>query len=152
MKVKLNYGIRTYSGTLDDMVFGSFNQGGYCQGRKYVKPVYTTNNQHMGAIGKNLKNVYHNAATAYVTDLKTYCTRNKKDNVPWTKRAPSPLAMFYKMMYAWSKTDPLHIDLTAVTIADIVTMDAEVMSLERAIDAGYLPSVKKYNDLTSEIQ
>ena len=152
MKTKMNFPVRTLSGTVDDTVFGSYNHGGYCQTRKYVVPTYTANNQHVGAIGKNLKNVYKAASAEYIADLKQYCVRNKKQNVPWTQKAPASLMVFIALMYAWYKTDPTHIDLTAVTIADIVTKDADVRTIKRAIDAGYIRSIKSYADLTSDIQ
>jgi len=152
MKVKMNYPVRTLSGTVDDTVFGSFNHGGYCQSRKYVVPTYTTNNQHVGAIGKNLKNVYKAVNADYLRDLKTYCVRNKKQNIPWNRKAPASLMVFIAMMYAWAKTDPTHIDLSAITIADIVTRDADVRTIKRAIDAGYLRTVNPYADLTTDIQ
>ncbi len=40
MKVKFKYGIQTYSGTVDEMTFGSYRKGTLCIGRKYVIPDY----------------------------------------------------------------------------------------------------------------
>lgn len=152
MKVKFKYGIETYSGKIDGMVFNSCRKGHLCIGREFVYPTLTTNNTNKGAITKNLAVVYHNASSGYQADLKSYGVRNGQENVSYDQMVPSGYNLFMKMMYAWAKTDPLHIDLTAVTVADIVTMDAEVMTLERAIDAGYLAKVSSYNDLTAEIQ
>jgi hypothetical protein len=152
MKVKMNYPVRTLSGRVDDTVFGSFNDGGYCQSRKYVVPSYTAQNQIIGTAGKNLKDLYKAANADYITDLKTYCQRNKKQNVPRTRKAPAPLAVFISMMYAWQKSDPLHVDLATVTIGDIITLDADVRTIARAVDGGFLKSLSLYSDLSADIQ
>ena len=34
MKVKFKYGIQTYSGTVDEMVYGSYRDGKLCIGRE----------------------------------------------------------------------------------------------------------------------
>ena len=38
MKVKFKYGIQTYSGTIDEMVYGSYRDDKLCIGREYVYP------------------------------------------------------------------------------------------------------------------
>jgi len=63
-----------------------------------------------------------------------------------------PFALFVKMMYAWQASDPTHIDLATVTIADIVALDAEVRTIARAVTAGFLPIIPLYADLTADIQ
>lgn len=152
MKVLFKKNIKSYSGKNDDVVYESCRKGNVCLGRDYVVPKYTTNNQRIGAVAKNLAVVYANAATGYKADLKKYAERNGQENVSRYELIPGMYPLFNKMMYVWAKTDPTHIDLTAVTVADIVTMDAEVMNIERAIDAGYLKKISEYNDLTADIQ
>ena len=152
MKVRFKFGIKTFSGTSDEMTYGSYAKNTLCLGRQYVTPEYTANNQHVGAIGKNLASVFKNASAEYIADLKSYATRNGKENFHYGKLALGAYVLFVKLMYAWYKTDPTHIDLTAVTIADIVTKDADVRTIKRAIDAGYIRSIKSYADLTSDIQ
>jgi hypothetical protein len=65
---------------------------------------------------------------------------------------PSAYNFFMKLMYAWQESDPEHVDLSTVTIADIVAMDADVRTVARAIGAMYLRRVRPYADLTSDIQ
>jgi len=152
MKVRFKFGIKTFSGTADEMTYGSYAKNTLCLGRQYVTPDYTANNQHVGAIGKNLASVFKAAAAEYVADLKTYATRNGKENFHYGELAVTAYPLFVKMMFAWAKTDPTHIDLTAITVADIVTRDADVRTVKRAVDAGYLPHISDYADLTSDIQ
>ena len=152
MKVKFKFGIKTFSGTAEEMTYGSYAKNTLCLGRQYVKPMLTANNAHMGAIGKNLASVFRAANAAYVNDFKTYATRYSKQHFAWGKKSPTAFTLFVRMMWAWAATDPTHIDLTAITVADIVTRDADVRTVKRAIDASYLLVVNPYNDLTSDIQ
>ena len=151
MKVKFKYGIQTYSGTVDEMVYGSYRDDNLCIGREYVYPTLTANNHLKGDSVKNLASVYHNASENYVADLKTYCVRNGQ-NVPKNKLIPTAFSMFLKMMYAWYESDTEHVDLTTVTVADIVTLDADVRTIARAVGASFLPMVSVYDDLISGIQ
>ena len=152
MKVKFKYGIKTYSGKVDEMVYGSFRHDNLCISREFVYPTLTEDNHLKGSMLKNLALVYHDADEDYVADLKTYSYRNGQSNVPKDKLVPTAFSMFLKMMYAWYETDPEHVDLTTVTVADIVTMDADVRTLARAVAAGFLPYITVYDDLTHGIQ
>ena len=49
MKVKFKYGIRTFSGTVDEMTYGSFKKGKVCIGRRWVMPRLTDNNAALGS-------------------------------------------------------------------------------------------------------
>jgi len=152
MKVKFKYGIRTFSGTIDEMVYGSYRKGCLCIGRGYVYPKITENNVQKGKIVRNLASVYHAASEFYIDDLKTYAERNGKENTPKNKLIPTAFALFLKMMYAWYESDPEHIDLTTVTVADIVAMEAPVKTIAGAVEAEFLPYIRVSADLTAEIQ
>jgi len=152
MKVIFKYGIKTYSGTIDDMVYGSFRKDELCIGRAYVYPTITADNHLKGAIMKNLASVYHNVSPTYLQNLKTYALRNGQENVPKTKLIPSCFSMFLVMMFAWFKSDPEHVDLSTVTVADIVALDADVQTIASAVTAGFLPHISNSADLTSGIQ
>jgi len=152
MKVKFKFGIETYSGTVDSMTYGSYRDDKLCIGREYVYPRITDNNHAMGNIMKNLASVYAAADPLYIADLKTYAMRNGSENVPKTKLIPTAFSLFIKMMYAWYDSDPEHVDLASVTVADIIALDADVQTVSDAIDAGFLPSVSVYDDLINPIQ
>jgi len=152
MKVKFRFGIRTYSGTADDMTYGSYKKGKVCIGREYVKPKYTGQNQLMGAIVKNLASVYHSTSVEYNTDLKTYVERARSYYMRTPKLQATAFSVFVQMLFAWYDTDPEHIDLSTVTVDDIVTKDADVRTLKRAIEAGFIPLIPVYDDLTSDIE
>jgi hypothetical protein len=156
MKVFFKYGYSAFSGKLENLVCQSWFDGRLCLGRRFTYPEITANNTHIGAIGKNLGIVFKGAAAGYITDLKTYCKRNKQEHMPRNVELlhpmPGPLPIFMKMMFAWYDSDPTHVDLSTVTIADIVALDADVRNISRAIGAGFLPTIKVYADLTHNIQ
>ena len=152
MKVVFKYGIKTYSGTIDQMVYGSYRDDNLCIGREYVYPTITTNNHEKGVALKNLATVFHAANANYIADLKLYCIRNGQENVPKTQLIPTAFSIFLKMMYAWYASDPTHVDLSTVQISDIVALDADVRTLARAVNAGFLPNITDATDLTNDIQ
>lgn len=151
MKVTFKHSIQTFSGEIEKMVYGSYRKGKLCLGREYVYPTLNANHHDKGAITKNLAIVYSNISPTYLQDLKTYTGENAA-NEPEDKVLPTSFSLFMKMMYAWLKSDIEHVNLTAVTVADIVALDADVVTIKRAIDAGFLPKVKDYATLTAEIQ
>ncbi|MDZ4121921.1 MAG: hypothetical protein U1C33_05840 [Candidatus Cloacimonadaceae bacterium] len=151
MKVKFKYGIRTYSGTVDEMTYGSYRKDNICIGRKYVKPDLTENNLKMKDIMGNLGYIYREASEGYRNDLKAYAVRNGRENIPKTQLVPSAYALFNKMMFAWAKESEGLINLADVTIEDIQATEAPVWKVVDAIEAGYLLPVNIYGDFDSEI-
>ena len=91
MKVKFKFGIQTYSGTVDEMTFGSYRKNSLCIGRKYVTPKLTDNNTSMGAKLKNLAIVHGSVTSGYLDELKTYAGLNSV-NVP---KGKLPLKLLY---------------------------------------------------------
>jgi hypothetical protein len=151
MKVKFKYGIKTYTGTANEMTYGSYRGGNVCIGRIYVYPKLTDNNHEKGAALRNLAKQYHELNPDYLADLKTYALRNGQENTPKTKLIPTAFSLFLKMMYAWYDSDPEHIDLSEVTLEDIVSADADVRTIARAVEAEYLPYIRVYDDLDNGI-
>ncbi len=141
MKVIFKFGIRTYSGTVDEMTFGSYRKNTVCIGRKYVVPTLTANNGLMGEVVKNLAAIYAQCSTAYKADLKLYAQRNSV-NVPAGKIPPNAYAIFIKMLYKFSELDSGHIDLASVTFEDLQTVGADIASVADAVASGYLDNVK----------
>lgn len=148
MKVTFKYGIKTYSGTLDEMTYGSYNDGGLCISRKHVTPALTANNTLRGAIMKNLSAIYGSLSSSYKDDLKTYARKNAA-NVPSHKLAPTSFAIWMKMMYLFSELDSGHVDLSTVTYTDLQTVGADIASIALAVVNGYLAEVSGADTLTA---
>ena len=147
MKVRFKYGIATYSGTIDEMVYGSYRDHKLCIGRDYVYPRLTANNTLMGSVGSNLAMLWGEASSAYKTDLKTYSQRNGTENIPKTQLPPTNYALWIKLLYAWHEDNP-SVDLSTLTVEDFELGGASVSTVKNAIDNGYLDKVGTYDDLT----
>ncbi|PKN74082.1 MAG: hypothetical protein CVU50_00460 [Candidatus Cloacimonetes bacterium HGW-Cloacimonetes-3] len=81
MKVQFKYGIKTYSGTADEMTYGSYRDGSVCIGRKYVVPSLTAQNTSLGAKLKNLADVFGDCSSGYkdLTNLQSlYLTSTER--------------------------------------------------------------------------
>jgi len=156
MKINFRGGVKTFSGFWDDYVYQSCLNRKICIGRDYTYPEITANNHTMGSIAKNLKIIYRNAAPGYVEDLKTYrhsYKQLKRSRNPFTRiMVPGFYALMIKMMYNWYDSDPEHVDLTTVTIGDIIALDADVKTIARAVEADFLPMIPDYEELTNPIQ
>jgi hypothetical protein len=152
MKVTFSYPTRTLSGKEDDTVFGAYRHNNLCLARKFVYPEIVAQHHKIGNIAKNLAIVYRNAAAPYKADFKAYAKTYGKRTDYVAKIPPNGYALFLKMMQAWFDSDPTHVDLSNVTIADIVALDADVRNISRAVDAGFLPTVKGYTAFVAGIQ
>ena len=148
MKVRFKYGIATYSGTIDEMVYGSYRDHKLCIGREYVYPTLNANNELFGTVAANLSALYASASQDYKDDLKLYAQRNGSQNVPKTKLPPTAYALFIKAMYWWQDDDPTHVDLSSVTAEDVDTLGSKISTVKNCIDNGALDSISVYDDLT----
>ena len=95
MKVNFKYGIRTYSGSMDEMTYGSYRKNTICIGRKKVIPRITENNTLIGSKTKNLAAIYASISGNYKQELKQYAQLNIV-NVPKGNMPPNGFAFGLK--------------------------------------------------------
>jgi len=150
MKVKFKYGIQTYSGTVDEMVFGSYRNGTLCIGRKYVYPTITENNTSKGTIMKNLATVWADVSSGYKDEMKTYAQRNVV-NLAKGMLPPTSFSIWVKMLFLFSKLDSGHIDLSTVTYTDIQTVGEDILSIAVAVENDYLAPVAGADELITNM-
>ena len=148
MKVRFKYGIATYSGLIDEMVYGSYRDHKLCIGRDYVYPRLTANNELLGSIGTNLAMLWGEASVGYKADLKAYGLLNGTENIPKTQLPPNSYALWIKLMYAWADANP-SVDLKSLTAEDFGITGGDVSTVKNAIDNGFLDKVSDYADLTT---
>lgn len=105
----------------------------------------------MSTIASNLNLVYLAADPLYRSDLKAYAQLNQRQNVPKHKhqlhKMPSAKSLFIECMWDWYASDPEHVDLKTVTVADIVAMEAPVRTVKECVEAHYLKRVSNYEAL-----
>lgn len=149
MKVKFKYGIRTYSGTLDEMTYGSYRDGSVCIGRTWVYPKLTENNTLRGNVTKNLAKLWNMADSEYRNDFKVYSQRYGTLKVSGGKLVPTGFALFMKALNAWAKDEQPNLDLSTITAEDIDSMGEKVSTVAECVENGYLVSVPDYLDLNA---
>lgn len=150
MKVNFKYGIKTYSGTMDEVTYGSYRKNTICIGRKYVKPRLTDQNALVGGKMKNLAIIYNDVSESYKQELKLYALLNEV-NVPKGKLLPNAYALWVKMMFKFADADAEHIDLTTLTYSDLQTVGDEILSIASAVENGYMANVPGADKLTANM-
>ncbi len=148
MKVKFKYGIRTYSGTVDEMVYGSYRKNRICIGRVYVYPRLTENNKKVGTIGKNLAGIWNVGDSEFKADFKLYALRYGVEHVPGNRLPPNAYSLWVKMMWDWAKTEE-NIELETLTAEDFSVSNAKISSVKACVENGFLPKVHGYDDMTN---
>ncbi|MDD4309859.1 MAG: hypothetical protein PHO32_05720 [Candidatus Cloacimonetes bacterium] len=156
MKVEFENGVSTYSGKYKEVVYQSWLSNQLCLVRKYAYPTLGEVHQNMSEISQNLNSIYLAANPLYLADFKTYAAKNARENVPRVKQLLHPMptskSLFIRCMWEWHLSDPGHIDLKTVTIADIITLDSTLRRVVGCVEAGYLKKVSGYNALNNNIQ
>ncbi len=148
MKVNMCFPFLSWSGSRDKTTYMALHDDAVCIAKEYAAPPYSSQNQTIGLIAKNLGIVYDSFDSGWVDDLKTYCQRYETDVVDQYAVPPTFYALYQKMWWNVHKDDPT-IDLKTVTFADIQLLDIGIQTVKDAIDNGFLPKVSKYDDLTN---
>lgn len=151
MKVDFKYGIRTYSGTVDGMTYGSYKKGQICMSRRWIYPKPTDNNAELGSASKNLAAIWKEASDDYKDDFRTYANKfgNLKRNAK--KLTPNAYSMYVKAMYAWAYTENPVLDLRGLSSDDIMVMGGKVASVASCVNNNLLPAVPGWEELDSVI-
>jgi hypothetical protein len=122
--------------------------------RFYRYPTITEDNHTKGKIMSNLATVWAAAAEGYRTDGQTYASRYYSENLQQQDElipVNNSFGNFVRGMWAWKASDPTHIDLENVTVADIVSADANTRTFARMVEAGFLPIIQVSSDLNTNI-
>jgi len=151
MKTTFKYGIATYSGTIDEITFGSYKDGTICIARRYVKPRLTDQNTLMGDIAANLSSIYAECSELYKSDLRTYANLYGNQVSSREKLPPTAYGIFVKMMFAFEKVNEASVTLDTITFSDIQSLYPDITSIDLAVENGYLPNVDGAELLTAEM-
>jgi hypothetical protein len=147
MKVHLSNPFTAFSGILAELVYSAFNKGVICYSREYVIPEYGEQNAKVGGNAANLRIVYESFNNGWIEDLKKYTRRYARDVQTKKQRRPGYYSLYGKMWWKVAKDNPT-IDLKSVTYSDIALLEIGIKTVKEAIDEGFLPKVRKYDDLT----
>lgn len=154
MKVTFKGAIGSYSGYYDQMVFSPTPNKLGSIARRWVKPAVTPQQSVLKTISANLKVIWDAADAAYKQDLKDYASKLNVEIASshdvYTAYT-NGYAEFVRMMYAWRDSDVEHVFLETLTLADIVSMEAPVITVIDAITEGFLANVPGSELLDSPI-
>jgi len=150
MKVTFKYGIGTFQGKIDNSVFWPQKSGLASVMRKFTYPTLTSQNTKIGKIGKNLALIWSVIDPGWKADISTYAQRyyTQYGSEDMFDPARSPYAFYTKVMWNWYKDDPDNIDLSTITMEDIMaTGTGKIDTVKKCIENGYLRSIDMYQDL-----
>ncbi|PKN74133.1 MAG: hypothetical protein CVU50_00750 [Candidatus Cloacimonetes bacterium HGW-Cloacimonetes-3] len=148
MRAKFTYGIGSYSGKLDGVVFCNYRREGLVLVRKYRYPTLTEQNHKIGNTTTNLHAI--TPSEGYKNDIRTYLGRYNTLRDNEGKYVRSWVNMYLKLMREMARRD-YTIDLLTLTREEIYTRDLPCISISRAVEAGLLPVVYDYEHLDREI-
>jgi len=154
MKVTFKYGIGTFQGKIDNSVFWPQKSGLASVMRKFTYPTLTSQNETIGLIGKNLALIWSQILSGWKADISTYAQRyyTQYGSEDMFDPARSPYAFYTKVMWNWYKDDPDHIDLSTLTMEDIIATGTDkIDTVMTCIENGYLRSIDMYEDLISSM-
>lgn len=146
MKAKFQYGIKSYSGTLDGINYANYAKSGVVIGRMVPENrTITAANVSMGAKMIKISNLYEATTVLYKEDLLAYSKKMYRLK-PFRKNiAGNGYSVFVKMIWAASKAPDNPLDIMSLTVDDLeVGSYSQIETVKAAVENGYLPKVKDY--------
>lgn len=153
MKVKFKYGIKSYSGTLDELVYANFEDRSVVIGRMLpVDRERTAQNETVSTYAGKMADFYQAISDGFKEDLKAY-TKKMYRLKPYAKKiAGSFYSVYTKMMWSASKDPEQPIDIESLTSSPIVSGTfPSIDTLKTAIENGHLPLVDGYEEFTHSL-
>ena len=153
MKVKFRFGIKSYSGTLDELNYANYEDRSVVIGRMLpTNREMTAQNENLGSKSSKISDFYLGTSDGYKADLKAYAKKMYNLKAYKNKLAGSGYTAFIKMMWAASQIVTNPIDIDSLSIDDL-SMGSynDISSVKTAIDKGFLPKVDGYEDYTNSI-
>ncbi len=153
MKVKFRFGIKSYSGTVDDFNYANFPDRNVVIGRMVPESrEITTQNEVIGNTSNKIAQFYSQVSSAYKQDLELYSLKLYKQKEYQGQLAGNKYSSFTKIMWAASKDPDLPVNLDALNIddANLGSYD-NILTVKTAVEKGYLPKIDGYEELTANI-
>lgn len=148
MRVGFEWGISSYSGRQQGVVFCHLRRENIVLVRKYVYPTLTEQNHKIGSTTANLHSIQ--PSEGYKEDLRNYLWRYNTLRENEGKYLRSWVNLYLKLMRKMAKQDS-SIDLLTLTREEIYQRDLPCISVKRAVDAGLLPAVFDFKTMTREL-
>ncbi len=153
MKVKFRYGIKSYSGTLDELVFAAYEDRNVVIGRE-LPSGFERQAQHdvIANYSVKLGEFYRGLSEGFKSDLAAYSKQMYNLKAYSKKIAGSGYSVFVKMIWAASKDANSPVDVMSLSVDDISAgAYSMIESVKVAVDNGYLPLVEDYEVYTNTL-
>lgn len=151
MKVKFRFGIKSYSGTLDELNYANYEDRSVVIGRMLpVNRETTSQNENLKTNAQAISEFYSVVSDGFKEDLKAYAKKMYK-LAPYRKQiAGNRYTVFVKLLWAVSRQESGAIDLTSLSIDDAQIGSYEnFSSIKSAVENDLLPKVDGYEDYTN---
>ena len=149
MRAKFQYGIKSYSGTVDGINFANYASRNVVIGRMVPENrTITAANVEMGNKMIKISNLYEACTDAYKQDLELYTLKMYKLKPYRNRIAGNKFSSFVKMIWAASKDPANPLDIMSLTTDDLeVGSYSQIETVKAAVENGYLPKVDGYEEL-----
>ena len=148
MKATLGWGLSSYTGKMQGVVFCHYKHEGLIFVRKFTYPKITEHNHKIGSTTANLHSIQ--PSEGYKNDMRSYLDRYNKLRENENRYVRSWVNLYLKLMRDMAKQDNT-IDLQTLTREEIYTRDLPCLSVKRSVEAGLLPVVYDYEALDRQI-
>ena len=153
MKVKFRYGIKNYSGKLDELVYASYDSRNVVIGR--MLPRFSELTPQNIAIKTNaniIAEFYRAVSDAFKQDLELYTMKLYKTKAYRDRIAGNKYSTFNKLIYASTKDASNPLDITSLSTDDLsMGVYSQLENVKTCVENGYLPEVDGYEELTASI-
>lgn len=153
MKATFKYGIKSFSGTIDDLNFANYRSRGITIARQVpVSRRITDQNIVMGESMKRISAVY-NATSEYFKKELTYYTLRLYNTKEYQEGlAGNRFSTFVKMIWNASKDLEKPLDISSLSVDDLeIGAYEQIGSVKVAVENGFLPKVNNYEIFDSSI-
>ena len=148
MKVNLESRVGGITGKAGDVVYCYYRHYKVMYARRYVYPTLSEQNRKTGSITANLHRLH--PSEGYIADLRDYVWRYNM--LPVSQRVPLRAwnNAYLRLMHEMAKADDT-IDLRSITREFIYDNALPCITVKRAVEAGLLPKVHGWEEMTSEM-
>lgn len=154
MKARFQYGIKSYSGYLDGIVYMNYKRDGVVIGRMVPEQnTVTAANVLMGEKMIKISSLYAVATQAYKDDLKAYALKMFQLKQFDGKVSGNGFSVFVKMIWAASQSPDNPIDIMSMSVDDLeVGAYPQIDTVRAAVENALLPQVFEYEEYQASIR
>jgi hypothetical protein len=153
MKVKFKYGIKSFSGKMDEMVFANYENYGITIGRMLPEDRELTENQSiMGTRMQLMGSLWNATALEFKSDMAAYAVKVSLMPERTGKVGINGFSLFVMALYGASNDPESPMSLDNLSVDDLVLGSyTQIMDVKTMVENGYLPQVDGYEEYTASI-